>query len=136
MFNPNRQQGFTLVELLTVVIILGVLATIAYPTYQQYVRKTRMENARADLIENVRKLEDFYNKNNSFSGFKSTDLIQTRSNDYFTLTLDATDNDYKITAKPTTKNKKEKQSAVYYSLEGMFLCTDDEDIDDKPCTPF
>ena len=131
MFIPNRQQGFTLVELLTVVIILGMLATIAYPTYQQYVRKTRMESARSDLIENVRKLEDYYNKNKSFTGFKSTDLIQTKSNDYFTLTLAASDNDYEITAKPTTKNKKEKQSAIYKSLEGMFLCTDGED-----CTPF
>lgn len=131
MFIPNRQQGFTLVELLTVVIILGMLATIAYPTYQQYVRKTRMESARSDLIENVRKLEDYYNKNKSFTGFKSTDLIQTKSNDYFTLTLVASDNDYEITAKPTTKNKKEKQSAIYKSLEGMFLCTDGED-----CTPF
>ena len=131
MFIPNRQQGFTLVELLTVVIILGMLATIAYPTYQQYVRKTRMESARSDLIENVRKLEDYYNKNKSFTGFKSTDLIQTKSNDYFTLTLVASDNDYEITAKPTSKNKKEKQSAIYKSLEGMFLCTDGKD-----CTPF
>lgn len=131
MFIPKRQQGFTLIELLTVVIILGMLASIAYPTYQKYVRKTRMESARSDLIENVRKLEDYYHKNKSFTGFKSTDLIQTKSNDYFTLTLDATDNDYKLTAKPTTKNKKENQNAIYSSLEGMFLCTDGED-----CTPF
>ena len=131
MFIPKRQQGFTLIELLTVVIILGMLASIAYPTYQKYVRKTRMESARSDLIENVRKLEDYYHKNKSFTGFKSTDLIQTKSNDYFTLTLAASDNDYEITAKPTTKNKKEKQSAIYKSLEGMFLCTDGED-----CTPF
>ena len=131
MFIPKRQQGFTLIELLTVVIILGMLASIAYPTYQKYVRKTRMESARSDLIENVRKLEDYYHKNKSFTGFKSTDLIQTKSNDYFTLTLVASDNDYEITAKPTSKNKKEKQSAIYKSLEGMFLCTDGKD-----CTPF
>lgn len=40
------QKGFTLIELMVVVVILGVLVTVAYPSYQQYIVRTK----RADMM--------------------------------------------------------------------------------------
>lgn len=48
-FRPNR--GFTLIELMIVVAIVGILGTVAYPSYTEYVRRGHRAEARAGLLQ-------------------------------------------------------------------------------------
>jgi type IV pilus assembly protein PilE len=56
----RRDQGFTLIELMIVVAIVGILAAIAYPSYQSHVLKTRRVAAAGCLMELSQWMERSY----------------------------------------------------------------------------
>jgi type IV pilus assembly protein PilE len=67
--NPHRAGGFTLIELMIVVAVVAILAAIAYPSYNDAVRKGRRGQAKADLLEAVQLAERFRTVNGTYEGF-------------------------------------------------------------------
>ncbi|WP_156504400.1 type IV pilin protein, partial [Oleiphilus sp. HI0066] len=63
----NKQQGFSLIELMIVVAIIGILAAIAYPSYQENVASTHRANAQSELMGLSSALERWYTQNNHYS---------------------------------------------------------------------
>ncbi|MCO5054792.1 MAG: type IV pilin protein [Thermomonas sp.] len=65
----RHSAGFTLIELLVVVAIIGVLSSIAYPSYVDHVRRTRRVAAEGCLSALAQQLERFYTTNMTYVGF-------------------------------------------------------------------
>lgn len=60
------QQGFSLIELMIVVAIIGILAAIAIPQYGDYVRRGKVTEATATLAEYRTRLEQYYQDNRNY----------------------------------------------------------------------
>lgn len=61
-----KNQGFTLIELMIVVAIVGILAAIAFPAYQDHVRKAHRAEAQGVLLEAAQFMERWFTTNNRY----------------------------------------------------------------------
>lgn len=68
----GRQSGVTLLELMIVVVVVGILAAIAYPGYEKYVLRGRRTEGKAMMMDVVARLERHYMDQNAYT----TDLTE------------------------------------------------------------
>lgn len=97
------QKGFTLIELMIAVAILGIIAAIALPSYQEQVRETRRVNAQADLLELSSYMERFYTENFTYVGAALPFDESPKEGDtkYYDLAIAASNaTSYRLTAAP------------------------------------
>jgi type IV pilus assembly protein PilE len=67
MFKP-KSRGFTLIELMVTVAIIAILASIALPTYSDYVMRGRIPQATNNLASMGAKLEQYFQDNRTYVG--------------------------------------------------------------------
>lgn len=65
----NHSKGFTLIEMMIVVIIIGILAAIAIPSYNEYYRKKDRSVAQSEMMKLATELERHRAKNFTYRGF-------------------------------------------------------------------
>lgn len=60
-------KGFTLIELMTVILILGILIGVGVPTYRTYVMRAQRAEAKTTLMRVQAQQEKFYMQNNTYT---------------------------------------------------------------------
>ena len=105
-----KKKGFTLIELLIVIAIVGILAAIAYPSYQDSVKKSRRADAQAALQGLAQAMERHYTTQGTYTGaanagvptiFSTKSPIDGTAVYYNLLIPSATTTTYIIGAEPT-----------------------------------
>ncbi len=74
MLTRQKAGGFTLIEVMVVVAILGILTAIALPMYQESTRKSRRSEAMRELMELASRQERFYAQNSTYTNDITSEL--------------------------------------------------------------
>ncbi|ANJ54231.1 type IV pilin protein [Pseudomonas silesiensis] len=90
----RTSRGFTLIEIMIVIAIIGIVITIGYPSLTEYVKKGRRTEVAGLLSEQAQILERFYSKSNVYTGATGLSV----GNDFYTITPALTDQAFKLTA--------------------------------------
>ena len=108
----SEQGGFSLLELLVVIVVLGLLLSIAIPNYSAYVERSRRSDARSALLEIASAQERIYFERNQYTGTVTdvwshqVDGNSVSSEGFYTITVALTDDDpNRFTATATARGK-------------------------------
>ncbi len=97
----RRQAGFSLIELMVVVAVLGILASIAWPSYVEHVRTSRRAEAKSALQAASQCMERFNTSNQTFVGGPARCPLPP--SDFYNLSYaNIGRNTFTVTAQPTS----------------------------------
>ncbi|CAA6814589.1 MAG: Fimbrial protein [uncultured Thiotrichaceae bacterium] len=90
----NKNNGFTLIELMIVVAIIGILSAIAYPNYTRYVQESKRTDAMVAIMSAAQSQEKFFSQNLRYA-FSQADLGISASseNDLYTVSISGLESD-------------------------------------------
>lgn len=114
----HHQRGVTLMELLTVIVILGILASIAFPSYRTYLIRAQRAEAKTALLQLQAAQEKFYLNGNSYTDAVTDDppaglgLPGISESGKYDITVELGDDgqSYTVTAAPTADGGQEDDS--------------------------
>lgn len=103
-YSVHTEHGFSLFEILIVLVIIGILAKISYPIYTHALIKTHRTEAKIALIVLAQHMETYYlENNNSYENvnFDKLHLKNMTARNFYQLALKSTGSTYQLLAKAT-----------------------------------
>lgn len=118
MTTAHRSEGFSLVELMLVLAIVGIIAAVAYPSYLNQVQKSRRSDAITTLLKVQLEQEKYRANNTTYATVSTLGLNGDSSEGYYTIADSGTPdaNTYAVTATPKSGGPQSSDSCGTYAL--------------------
>ena len=121
----KKSNGFTLLELLVVVLIIGITITIARDGYLQYQSKVNRVNTQSELMSITQQLQEYKMLNKTYSGLNpigssnSKTFPENVTQPYYTISLALANNDqsFTLTATPIAGTKQVADGVICINSE-------------------
>ncbi|MDO6563627.1 type IV pilin protein [Amphritea sp. 1_MG-2023] len=94
----TKSKGFTLIELMIVVAVIGILLSIAYPSFMEQVRQSRRSDGYAALMQAAAMEERYFTVNNSYSSTLSDIGGASSPEGYYTVSVVVSGGGYTLSA--------------------------------------
>lgn len=115
----RKDKGFTLIELMIAVVIVGILASIAYPSYIRQVQQSRQADAQGQVMEFASAMEAYRAKNFSYAGASLADLGPSLSaNEYYVSALNIAADGQSFSITSTPKGMMAGTAKIEYDSDG------------------
>jgi len=115
--NRAGVEGFTLIEVMIVVVIIGILAAVALPAYSDYVDRSRRTDAKTSLLNLAQQFERCYTRGSSYAGGGCPAPGDSTSTDgYYTITVASDATTYTIEASPQGAQSRDSAKCATFSL--------------------
>lgn len=108
------EKGVTLIELMITVAVVAILASIALPSYNQYVVQSRRSEAKSSLLELSQFMERYYTTNSAYNKTSGATATSLAASDlpyssvpkdggaaYYSIAVSSTSSTYTLTLSPT-----------------------------------
>lgn len=116
-----KQSGFSLIELIIALAIIGILVVIAYPSYKTHLEQARRSDGQTALLDLANRLDHYFSENNHYTGATLAELgVSTRSTEgYYTLAITSLeDNAFRVEAIPIGAQQKDACGTLSWNQLG------------------
>ena len=145
-YTTKHNTGFTLIELMIVLSIVGIISALAYPAYQNQVMKTRRGEAKAALTALAQAMEESYTNTMNYSlatlGPGASDIFPAETpldgqQKFYDLSIDQSTTDrffiIRAQAKPNGPQSRDECPNLWINSAGQSGATDANDNDLSTC---
>ena len=129
----RRQHGMTLLELMIVLAIVGILATIAIPSFNNSVMKARRAEARNALFDGQLKQAEYFANNLQYGWRGQIGADEFTENNYYRITVRKPDGEefttgFEMRATPVSGEGQENDTACTGSGSPSYFCVDETGV--------
>jgi type IV pilus assembly protein PilE len=137
----SLQRGFTLIEVLTAMLIIAILTSIALPSYVDYVRRSHRNDARSQLLQGTQYMQRFYAATDRFDRDRNSTPIEEIFPDslrrspstgqiLYQITVAASVTSYTLTATPISDRSMANDSCGWLQIDHTGYRTSSSNSDD------